>query len=238
MLLHGWINSWDVWRDTMIYIAEEHRFKVYALDFWGFGESTKEKTLPFKLESYVKMVEQFMEAMGIQSVPVIGHSMGGTVALCLTLKHPERVSKVAIVGAPIVGTSLHPFLQLAGTGWVASTLFRLRIMLRFVVWLILARDSKKVQHMIMRDVSRTDAEPFFRSIGDLHQTDLRSQIGQIRVPAMGIFGGHDNIVNPNQAQELAKGLPGADIRIMKHSRHFPMVDEPELFRQALLEFLM
>ena len=201
VLLHGWINSWDVWRDTMIYIAEEHRFKVYALDFWGFGESAKEKTPPFKLESYVAMVDQFMEEMGIQSVPIIGHSMGGTVSLRLTLEHPDRVSKVAIVGSPIIGSSLHLFLQLAGVGWIAGTLFKLPVMLRFVVWLILARDSKKVQEMIMRDVSKTNAESFFKSIGDLRQTDLRSRIGQISVPSMGIFGEHDNIVNPNQSQD-------------------------------------
>ena len=74
VLLHGWINSWAVWRDTMIYLAEHARFKVYALDFWGFGESAKEKTPPFKVSSYVSMVEQFMEIMGIQHAPVIGHA--------------------------------------------------------------------------------------------------------------------------------------------------------------------
>lgn len=238
LLLHGWINSWDVWRDTMIYIAEEHQFKVYALDFWGFGESAKENTPPFRLDSYVSMVNQFMEIMGIQHAPIIGHSMGGTVSLRLTLEYPQRISQVAIVGSPIIGNSLHLFLQLAGIKWVASTLFRLPFMLRFVVWIMLARDSKRVQKMIFRDVSKTNAESFFRSIGDLRNTDLRSRIGQISVPALGIFGEHDNIVNPNQAKELSKGIPHAHIQMMKYSRHFPMLDEPELLRQTLLEFLL
>ena len=237
VLLHGWINSWDVWRDTMIYIAEKHRFKVYALDFWGFGESAKEKTPPFKLDSYVSMVEQFMEIMGILHSPIIGHSMGGTVSLRLTLEHPKRVSKVAIVGSPIIGTSLHLFLQLAGIGWIANTLFRLPFMLRFVVWLVLARDSKRVQRMIFRDLSKTNVESFFKSIGDLRQTDLRQDISQITIPALGVFGAHDNIVNPNQAEELVSGVPHAQIQMMKYSRHFPMIDEPELLRQTLLHFL-
>ncbi len=238
VLLHGWINSWDVWRETMIYIAEAHRFKVYALDFWGFGESAKAKTPPFKLDSYVSMVEQFMETMGIQSAPIIGHSMGGTVSLRIALEHPYRINKVAIVGSPIIGTSLHPFLQLAGVGWIANTLFRLPFMLYFVVWWVLAHDSKKVQHMIFRDVSKTNAESFFRSIGDLRRTDLRSRVGQISAPTLGIFGVHDNIVNPNQSQELVKGVRNAQIQMMKYSRHFPMLDEPELFRQTLLDFLL
>ncbi len=238
VLLHGWINSWAVWRDTMIYVAENSRFKVYALDFWGFGESAKEKTPPFRLSSYVEMVDQFMGIMGIESAPVIGHSMGGTVALRLTLERPWRVRKVAIVGSPVVGDSLNILLKMASIPWIANTLFKLPMMLRFVVWIVLSGDSKRVQKMIFRDVSRTNAESFFRSIGDLWHTDLRPRIGQISVPTLGVFGEHDNIVNPDQAQVLANGVPHARIQMMPNSRHFPMLDEPDLFRQVLLDFLL
>lgn len=238
ILLHGWINSWDVWRETMIHVADQRRFRVYALDFWGFGESAKEKTPPFKIGSYVSMVEQFMEIMGIWSAPIIGHSMGGTVALKLALDHPERVRKAAVVGSPIVGSSLNILLKLGGVQWIANTLFRIPLMLRFVVWLVLSGDSKRVQHMIFRDVSRTNTESFFRSIGDLRRTDLRPRIGEIGVPTLGVFGEHDNIVDPDQARVLAKGVLHARVQMMPHSRHFPMLDEPDLFRQALLDFLL
>jgi pimeloyl-ACP methyl ester carboxylesterase len=238
VLLHGWINSWDVWRETMIYIAEQRRFRVYALDFWGFGESAKENTAPFKLSSYVSMVSQFMEIMGIDSAPVVGHSMGGTVSLQMTLEHPERVRKTAIVGSPIEGSSLNLLLKLGGIGWVANTLFRIPLMLRLVVWFVLSGDSRRIQNMIYRDVSRTNAESFFRSIGDLHRTDLRGRIQEIRVPALGVFGAHDNIVHPGQAKILAQGLPQAHIQMMSRSRHFPMLDEPELCRKTVLDFLL
>jgi pimeloyl-ACP methyl ester carboxylesterase len=91
--------------------------------------------------------------------------------------------------------------------------------------------------MIFRDVSRASADSFFRSIGDLWHTDLRPHVGQIDVPTLGIFGKHDNIVNPNQARVLAAGIPHAQIEMMPESRHFPMLDEPERFRKTLLEFL-
>jgi pimeloyl-ACP methyl ester carboxylesterase len=221
----------------MIYLADQRRYKVYALDFWGFGESAKEKTPPFKISSYVSMVEQFMESMGILGAPVIGHSMGGTVALSLTLEHPDRVRKAAVVGSPISGSSLNLLLKLGSVRWIANTLFRIPAMLRFVVWLVLAGDSTSVQQMIFRDVSRVSAESFFRSIGDLWHTDLRTRIGQVQVPTMGVFGEHDNIVDPGQAQVLEAGIPQAQIRMMPESRHFPMLDEPERFRKALLEFL-
>ena len=237
VLLHGWINSWAVWRETMIHLAEQRRFKVYALDFWGFGESAKETGAPFRIGSYVSMVEQFMEEMGIMQAPVIGHSMGGTVSLSLTLKHPELVRKVAVVGSPVVGSSLNLMLKMGSISWIANTLFRIPAMLRLVVWLVLAGDSQQVQHMIFRDVSRVSAESFFRSIGDLWRTDLRLQVGQIEAPTLGIYGIHDNIVDPNQGQVLLEGAPHARIAMLSKSRHFPMLDEPDLFRQTLLDFL-
>jgi len=237
ILLHGWINSWDVWRNSMIALVEQGSYKVYALDFWGFGESAKDKAPPFKLDSYVDMVAQFMESLGILRSPVIGHSMGGTVALRLTLEHPERVSQVGIVGSPIHGASINPFLKLAGVPWIAHLIWRFPLTLRLVMWTILAGDSNKVREMIFRDVSKTSTESFFRSIGDLHHTDLRRRVREIQAPALGLFGTRDNIVNSNQSKLMRRSLPEAWVQTMHHSRHFPMIDEPDLFNNILVQFL-
>lgn len=237
ILLHGWINSWDVWRASMIEFAERGGYKVYALDFWGFGESAKDKAPPFKLDSYVQMVDQFMETLGIGQAPVFGHSMGGTVTLRLALERPQRVSQFGIVGSPINGVSLNTFLKLAGVPWIAHLIWRIPITLRLVMWIILAGDSKRVRDMIFRDVNKTSTESFFRSIGDLHHTDLRPRLAQIEVPSIGIFGVHDNIVHPNQSRLMEAGIRGAQVEMFHGSRHFVMLDEPERFNNLLLDFL-
>jgi pimeloyl-ACP methyl ester carboxylesterase len=237
ILLHGWINSWDVWRDTMLAIPKLGRYKVYALDFWGFGESSKQRTPPFQIASYANMVRQFMEIMGIFEAPVFGHSMGGTVTLTLALKDPERTKKVGVVGSPINGDSLNLFLKLSGVSWIARLAWRVPAIKWLVMWIVLARDSSRVRKMIFRDISKSNTESFFRSIGDLHHTDLRAQMHKLCVPTLGIFGARDNIVNPNQSQVLAKRVPQARVEIMKASRHFPMLDEPKRFIQIVEEFL-
>ncbi len=237
ILLHGWINSWDVWRDTMIAIPDLGRYKVYALDFWGFGESAKQSAQTHQIQSYADMVSQFMEIMGIEEAPVFGHSMGGTVTLILALKDPQRVKKVAIVGSPINGNSLNIFLKLSGVGWIARLVWRLPAIKTLVMWLVLAGDSVRVREMIFRDIGKTNAESFFRSIGDLRRTDLRGQMHKLSVPTLGVFGVHDNIVNPNQSRLLAKHVPQARLVMMQASRHFPMLDEPEKFLQTVQEFL-
>lgn len=240
VLLHGWINSWDVWRDSMIVLAKTGRYRVYALDFWGFGDSatgSRASISSFQISSYVEMVYQFMETLGIQQTPVFGHSMGGTVALQLALTHPARVSKVAVVGSPVVGRSLNPFLQLAGYGFIAKMVWRYPFMLNTIMHILLAGDSKKVRNMIFRDVQRTTIESFFRSIGDLRITDLRADLPLLQIPTMGIYGAKDNIVSPSNAKLLGAGVKNNQLTMMEQSRHFPMIDEPDKFVQSLDLFL-
>jgi pimeloyl-ACP methyl ester carboxylesterase len=244
ILLHGWINSWDVWRDSMIALASERKYRVYALDFWGFGDSAKGNNNgvatigePFQISSYVEMVHQFMDTLGILNAPVAGHSMGGTVALQLALDYPDRIKKVAVVGSPIMGSSLNPFLKLAGYGWIAELIWRYPFMLSTVMRILLAGDSKKVRQMIIRDVQRTSIESFFRSIGDLRDTDLRNDLARLVLPTLGIYGKKDNIVSPTNADLLAKGAENVQVTMMDKSRHFPMTDEPEKFVKTLTLFL-
>jgi pimeloyl-ACP methyl ester carboxylesterase len=240
ILLHGWINSWDVWRDSMIFLAKTRDYRVYALDFWGFGDSgkgAKTSADSFQIKSYVHMVNQFMDSLGIQESPIFGHSMGGTVALQIALAHPDRINKVAVVGSPVLGTSLNPFLQLAGYGAIAKLIWRYPFILHSLMRVLLAKDSKKVRSMISRDVQRTTIESFFRSIGDLRETDLRAELPQLNIPTLGIYGTHDNIVSPTNADLLSQGRPNAQVSMMQKSRHFPMIDEPDLFMETLTKFL-
>ncbi|MCI0395839.1 MAG: alpha/beta hydrolase [Chloroflexi bacterium] len=240
ILLHGWINSWDVWRESMIALASERKYRVYALDFWGFGDSAKgtgDAASAFQISSYVEMVRQFMDTLGILHAPVAGHSMGGTVALQLALNHPERIKKVAVVGSPIIGSSLNPFLKLAGYGWIAELVWRYPFIRSTIMRILLAGDSKKVRQMIFRDVQRTSIESFFRSIGDLRDTDLRGELGKLTIQTLGIYGTRDNIVSPTNAELLISKTKCAEITMMEHSRHFPMTDEPERFVSTLTRFM-
>ena len=217
ILLHGWINSWGVWEDFMLHLADSAPFKVYALDFWGFGESAKSargQAPPFKVTAYAQMVDQFMEALGIMRAPVCGHSMGGTVALTLALDFPERVTKAAIVGSPINGESLNVFLKMMGIDWMARTAWRIPRLVKTFIQVLLISDPPRVRNMVLRDVQRTSIESFFRSIGDLHYTDLEPRLSHLRVPVMGIFGERDVIVNPKEARRLAEGVQLARVHMM------------------------
>lgn len=241
ILLHGWINSWDVWREQMLALSKTRQFRVYALDFWGFGDSSKSgvngSKTSFQIDSYVEMVHQFMETLGIARAPIFGHSMGGTVALQMALTYPDRVVKVAVVGSPIVGKSLNPILQLAGYGSIAKLVWRYPFVLNSIMRILLAGDSTAVRGMIFRDVQRTTIESFFKSIGDLRETDLRQSVKTLQQPILGIYGEKDNIVSLSNANIL-RNIDNCKVHIFKNSRHFPMTDEHDRFLDTMQSFLL
>ncbi|MGD9144402.1 MAG: alpha/beta fold hydrolase, partial [Anaerolineae bacterium] len=232
ILLHGWLGSWGTWLGTMEALAPSYR--AYALDFWGFGESDKRRE-SYDILDFVLLVEQFMERLGIQRAPVIGHSMGGTVALSLALDRPDRVGKVAVVGSPVDGRSLNPFLKLAGYPWIAflvwnsPSLLRLGIKL-FAPWI--AGSWSEWYALLMRDLSKMTLESFLWSIHSLHRTDLRPRLGTLRMPALGVYGRGDNIVDPRQS-ELFERIANSRVEMLNGSRHFPMLDEPAKFQAVL-----
>jgi pimeloyl-ACP methyl ester carboxylesterase len=213
-------------------------YRTYALDFWGFGESGKKRDT-YAVQDFVSLVNQFMEQLGIIHAPLVGHSMGGTVSLSVAIRYPERVSKVVVVGSPVIGSSLAWPLKLAGYRPIAFLLFNMMGLLRFGVKVAspFICSDPRFPGMMDRDLSRTTLESFLLSIASLRRTDLRPLLNQIRIPAMGIYGDRDIIVHPRQWQPMQKGIAHAHIERFPLAGHFPMLEEPQRFAEILKAFL-
>jgi pimeloyl-ACP methyl ester carboxylesterase len=236
ILLHGWLGSWGLWQETMGYLGAFYR--TYALDFWGFGESGKKRET-YAVSDFVSLVNQFMEQLGIVRAPLVGHSMGGTVSLSVAIQYPERVSKVVVVGSPIIGSSLAPLLKLAGYRPIAFMLFNMMGVFRAGMRAYspyICKDPR-FPDMMDRDLSRTTLESFLLSIASLRRTDLIPLIPQIKVPVMGMYGDKDVIVHPMQWKPLLEGVPHAVIERFPQAGHFPMLEDPMVFSQKLKVFL-
>ena len=236
ILLHGWLGSWALWQETMIYLGQYYR--TYALDFWGFGESGRKRNT-YAVTDFVCLVDQFMERLGIVEAPLVGHSMGGTVSLSVALKFPNRTPRVAVIGSPIAGSSLALPLKLAGYRPIAFLLFNLMGVFRTGMRLyspLICRDPR-FPSMMDRDLTRTTLESFLTSIATLRRTDLRPDLPRLKIPTMGMFGDRDIIVNPRQWQVMQACLPEARIERFKDAGHFIMLDAPQPCMQKLKDFL-
>ena len=236
ILLHGWLGSWGLWQETMAYLGRYYR--TYALDFWGFGESGKKRET-YAVQDFVKLVDQFMDRLGIAEAPLVGHSMGGTVSLAVAIQYPERVRKVIVIGSPIIGSSLAVPLKLAGYRFTAFMLFNMMWAFRggMKVAAPFICSDPRFPGMMDRDLTSTTVESFLRSIASLRRTDLRPMLSQLKIPVMGMYGDRDNIVSPRQWQPLSEGVPQAQIVRWERAQHFVMLDTPQDFMEKLKTFL-
>jgi pimeloyl-ACP methyl ester carboxylesterase len=213
-------------------------YRTYALDFWGFGESGKKRDT-YDVQDFVSLVDQFMEQLGIEKAPLVGHSMGGTVSLSVAVRYPHRVRKVVVVGSPIVGSSLNILLKLSGRRFFASMLYR-NMWLFQVYYRLMApfyTKDRRWPEMMDRDLSKTTLESFLYSIASLRQTDLRPELNTIKTPVMGMYGDKDIVVHPEQWKLVLAGISHARIERFHDAGHFIMLDEPQRFSDLLKNFL-
>lgn len=233
LFLHGWLGSWRYWFPTMEYVAQH--FRTYSFDFWGFGESRRQRTHE-SVQNYSDQVIRFLDELGIDRVILVGHSMGGMVALKTAINHPDRITRVAAVGAPVDGESLSWLLKLIDWPLLAGVFASQAWLRRYMFQRFLGETNDPEIHEVLDDSVKSSRTTLWRAVGSMLRTDLRPDLPRLIVPTLVVHGGRDEIVNPNQIG-LFENIGTAQTILMPESRHFPFLDEAELFNDVLLRFL-
>lgn len=98
IFVHGWLGSWRYWVPTMQQLSVKYR--TYALDLWGFGDSGKEANR-YGFKDQVQLLTEFMDKLGITKAALVGHSLGAAVCLRFAAQHPDRAPRVALINPPL-----------------------------------------------------------------------------------------------------------------------------------------
>ncbi len=98
VLLHSWLGSWRYWIPTMQQL--KINYKVYAIDLYGYGDSVKDPN-KYSLEHQIKLLEDFVEKMGIPKLALIGHGLGALVGIEYARRHADKVPRMLIANAPL-----------------------------------------------------------------------------------------------------------------------------------------
>lgn len=216
VLVHGLSASTLWWRRNIAVFAQ--RYCVYLVDLPGFG-SMRRLYYRFILDDMAEWLLAWMEAMGMTSAILIGHSMGGYICLHVAARRPEMVRKLVLV-AP------------AGLPY-KKTVVGFAVPLMFAVYY--ARPA--FLPILFYDALRTGPFTFVSATRDLLRKDLREQLRAVTTPTLLVWGERDALVPPTFSIVFQQEMPHAGLLLLKRAGHVAMYDQPREFNAAVLAFL-
>ncbi len=219
VFVHGWLGSWRYWVPAMEELSA--RYRTYALDLWGFGDS-EHLASNYDIDIYVQLLGGFLDALGLACVPLVGHSLGGLVALAFAAQHPERVEQVLGVSVPLLGED------------VTAPLARLTSSPRGLRRLATRRAGFAE---IQLEVGKTDAQAVVHTVQWILERDLRPLLPGHPTPVLLLHGEGDPLVRPPQTEQLTGLDDNLRFISLAEVAHFPMLEERTKFNRLLAEFL-
>lgn len=238
----------DVWGPGLRALAAEHR--VVAYDQRGCGGSgAPDVEQPLALSRHVDDVESVRAALGLERPIVLAHSFGSVLAILFALQHPDRLSRLIVLGgAPTrafmigyreaVATGLPPDVQrrLAEiqSGEIDDAAMRERF--RLALPLYFHRTiSDRERDSLLSTVSFSGAVNRAVAAG-LENYDLSAALPHVRVPSRVLYGASDRVVQPAYQLEFRGRLLTARFVEFQESGHFPFLEEPEPFARVVHYF--
>ncbi len=240
VLVHGWIGSSALW-DLLLPLLSPGR-RVLAPDLPGHGGAGIPPGFAFTLDGFAGFIRQLALAEGIGSMVLVGHSMGGMIALHYARQYPEEVARLVLIDTPHRSRSLAwpnrlPFLEAAT--FLASPFWREPTFARFI------RSSVRHPESLPEDFLRraaaraslVDRRALLATTHLVRHFDLSREAGEVVAPTMLIHGEHDRSVKLSEARRLCALLRNAVFRLIPDCGHCPIYEYPELVVDLIEEWL-
>lgn len=218
VFLHGWVGSWRYWAPAMQAASARHR--AYALDLWGFGDSTKDPAR-YSLDQQISLLSYFIREMGIERVALVGHGLGAQVALRYALAHTNEVERVMAVAYPLESTHFHPRLSSSSPVQLADWLLSRDPSVRPVR----LEAEKTDPRAVSASMESASLSPFTRLWAGAITPCLL--VNGLYDPALATRMGYNHSTFPVQTQFIC----------FNESGHFPMLDESSKFIRLMMNFL-
>jgi 4,5:9,10-diseco-3-hydroxy-5,9,17-trioxoandrosta-1(10),2-diene-4-oate hydrolase len=248
ILIHGLGASAEIWMHNVSAIAGEHR--VYVPDLVGFGLTDKPEAT-YSPTFMAAFIDDFMTALCINRVCLVGNSLGGGVALQYALQFPGKVQKLVLVDSAGLGREMAFIMRLATIPLVGELMMQPNRMGMTFVLKRCVYDPAVITDDLVDLYYRLDSSPearksillVLRSIATIFggRADVLDpiikNIGDIHVPALIIWGRQDRILPVRHACFAAQKLPNARLHIFDQCGHMPNFERPQDFNGLVLNFI-
>jgi pimeloyl-ACP methyl ester carboxylesterase len=251
VLLHGIAGSSATWSGVIERLARTHT--VVAPDLLGHGESAKPRG-DYSLGAYASGVRDLMVALGLERATVVGHSLGGGVAMQLAYQFPDRVERLVLVGAGGLGKDVSLILRalaLPGAEYVLPLLLT-KPLRTGVGWVVDLADKLHLRpDPVMAEMWEswgrlTDARAqrafvhTVRSVVDVQgqRVSARDRLYLAQeMPSLIVWGDKDGIIPVEHAHETHGLMPGSRLEIFEGGGHFVPLQFPERFAAVIEDFV-
>jgi pimeloyl-ACP methyl ester carboxylesterase len=251
LLIHGITGCAEQWDQVIPLLAE--RYTVVAPDLLGHGQSAKPKG-DYSLGAYAVMVRDLLVALGHRRATVVGHSLGGGVAMQFAYEYPPLAERLVLVSSGGLGREVHLMLR-------AATLPGSELVLPIISNQRLNRAGGAVVELLGRLGLRAgpDLAEMAKGYGSLADAGARQafihtlravlDIGGQRVnatdrlylaellPSLIIWGRRDPLIPVHHADIAHQALPGSQLEIFEDSGHFPQLNNPVRFAHTMIDFI-
>lgn len=216
IFLHGWVGSWKYWIASMQVASTSYR--AYSLDLWGFGD-TAHNSLKYSLDDQAKLLDAFLNELGIGKIALVGHGLGGLVAMKFASRFRQSVDRVMAVNCPLNFEAVNSRLRTAQPQELSD-------------WL---SNRSPEASTALSDSSKADGKAIAASMAGLQAENIFGNFRSMDVPCLLVYGEKDQAITV-PTYESATSTYTHQV-ILDGSGHFPMIEETIKFNRLLTDFL-
>lgn len=242
LLLHGsgpGVTAWANWRGVVPALSERHR--VLAPDVVGFGYTERPRGVVYDRASWLRHVVDFLDALDVPRVSVVGNSFGGALALALASEAPERVEKLVLMGSVGVSSTITPGLE---TVWgFEPTPEKMREVLE-----LFAVDHSRIEDSLvglrLRAATRPGAQEAWRA---MFPPPRQARLDALDTPddalralphtTLVVHGRDDAVIPLSNAHRLLELIPRSQLHVFGQCGHWVQIEQREAFLDVLGVFL-
>ena len=242
VLIHGMVNSSRHWESVALSLASD--YTVIAPDLLGHGDSAVVRG-DYSLGAHAASIRDLLAAIGVDRASVVGHSLGGGVAMQFFYQFPHRVERLALVSSGGLGPEVSPLLRGAALPGASALLWlaahpRLLDLVDRSLKGVYARAVVRALRPLGQPAARNAFLQTLRAVIDRHgqRVGARDRLYLLEsFPTLIVWGERDNTIPLAHGRAAHEAIPGSRFETLPRAAHFPNLEDPKGLAAVLRDFL-